>query len=77
MLRRHNAGRIDAGHSSAGVITSSVLCGYSPVRLLLVDTVSPVFVVANAPVLREPELHPVEIQIPRGQDQKQGKNALR
>lgn len=75
MRRWHNPGRTNA--CSPAIIPAFVLRGNSPVRLLLMNTISPVIMVTDPPVLRKPELHPVEIQLPRCQDQKQRKDALR
>lgn len=77
MRRWHNHRRTDARHCSPAIIPAFVLRGNSPVRLLLVNTFSPVLMVADPSVLRKPELHPVEIQLPRRQDQEQRKYALR
>lgn len=77
MRRWHNPRRTDARHCSPAVIPASVLRGNSSVRLLLVNTISPVLMVADPPVLRKPKLHPVKIQLSRRQDQEQRKDALR
>lgn len=77
MRRRHDPRRTDAGRCSPAVIPISVVRGSGSARLLLVNTVSPGFVIADPSVLRESELHPVEIQLPRGQNQEQCKKTLR
>lgn len=77
MRRRHDPGCTDAGRCSPAVIPISLIRGSGSARLLLVNTISPIFVIANPPVLRESELHPVEIQLPRGQNQEQCKKTLR
>lgn len=77
MRRWHDPRRTDTRRCSPTVIPISVVRGSGSACLLLMNTVSPTFVIADPPVLRESELHPVEIQLPRGQNQEQRKKTLR